>query len=78
MLIRVQGLVQGVGFRPFIYGLATELGLNGWVRNTSAEVEILLHGQKSTIENFLARLTKEAPPLARIDSINSEPIPPTE
>ena len=78
MLIRVQGLVQGVGFRPFVYGLATGLGLYGWVRNTSAEVEICLQGQASIIENFLVRLTKEAPPLARIDGISSEPILPAE
>ncbi|MCI5209303.1 MAG: carbamoyltransferase HypF, partial [Candidatus Electrothrix sp. ATG2] len=78
MLIRVQGLVQGVGFRPFVCGLATELGLSGWVRNTSAEVEIFLQGQESVREDFLARLSKEAPPLARIDGISSEPMPPTE
>ncbi|MGB5684250.1 MAG: acylphosphatase, partial [Candidatus Electrothrix sp.] len=72
MFIRVQGLVQGVGFRPFVSRLATEMGLSGWVRNTSAKVEILLQGQTSIIENFLTRLTKEAPPLARIDAISSE------
>jgi hydrogenase maturation protein HypF len=78
MLIRVQGLVQGVGFRPFVYGLATELRLNGWVRNTFAEVEIFLQGQEEVREDFLARLSKEAPPLARIDGISSEPAPPAE
>ncbi|MDU9050371.1 MAG: carbamoyltransferase HypF [Candidatus Electrothrix sp. Rat3] len=73
MLIRVQGLVQGVGFRPFVYSLATRLGLCGWVRNTSAEVEILLQGQASIIEDFLACLKKDAPSLARINSITTEP-----
>ncbi|MCI5126189.1 MAG: carbamoyltransferase HypF [Candidatus Electrothrix sp. AR5] len=73
MFIRVQGLVQGVGFRPFVYGLATRLHLCGWVRNTSAEVEILLQGPASVIENFQDCLKKEAPPLARIDAISTEP-----
>ncbi|CAK8720607.1 Carbamoyltransferase [Candidatus Electrothrix laxa] len=65
--------MQGVGFRPFVYGLATGLGLNGRVRNTSAGVEILLQGQSSIIEDFLDSLSKEAPPLARIDAVNTEP-----
>jgi hydrogenase maturation protein HypF len=73
MLIRVQGLVQGVGFRPFVCGLATRLGLCGWVRNTSAEVEILVQGQDAVIEHFLARLTKETPLLARLDAVIIEP-----
>ncbi|WPD22641.1 MAG: carbamoyltransferase HypF [Candidatus Electrothrix scaldis] len=73
MFVRVQGLVQGVGFRPFVYGLATNLGLCGWVRNTSAEVEILLQGQDEALEKFLACLQKDAPSLARIDAISTEP-----
>src|SRR3990172_7945099 len=68
--ISVTGVVQGVGFRPFIYGLATRLNLQGWVCNTSGGVEIEVQGQKSNIESFIHRLTAEAPPLARIDSIN--------
>lgn len=78
MLIRVQGLVQGVGFRPFVARLAIELGLNGWVRNTSAEVEIFLQGSGEITEDFLARLSTDAPPLARIDDISTEPAPPAE
>lgn len=73
MFVRVQGLVQAVGFRPFVYGLATDLGLCGWVRNTSAEVEILLQGQNGAIKDFLARLKQDAPALARIDAISTEP-----
>ncbi|MCW5203314.1 acylphosphatase, partial [Desulfobulbus sp. US4] len=72
MFIRVQGLVQGVGFRPFVYGLATRLHLYGWVRNTSTGVEIFLQGQASVIENFQDCLKKEAPPLARIDALTTE------
>ncbi|XCN73691.1 MAG: carbamoyltransferase HypF [Candidatus Electrothrix aestuarii] len=73
MFVRVQGLVQGVGFRPFVYGLATRLELCGWVRNTSAEVEILVQGQDDDLENFLAYLKNDAPSLARIHSITTEP-----
>ncbi|WLE96919.1 MAG: carbamoyltransferase HypF [Candidatus Electrothrix communis] len=78
MFIRVQGLVQGVGFRPFVYGLATRLHLCGWVRNTSAGVEIFLQGQTSIIEEFLACLRKKAPPLARIDALTTETDTPAE
>ncbi len=68
--ISVTGIVQGVGFRPFIYGLATRLNLHGWVCNTSGGVEIEVQGQKSKVESFIHILTTGAPPLARIDSIN--------
>lgn len=68
--INITGVVQGVGFRPFVYGLATGLGLRGWVGNTSGGVEIVVQGQKPEIDRFIHSLTTEAPPLARIDSIN--------
>ena len=68
--IHVTGIVQGVGFRPFVYGLATRLDLHGWVYNTSAGVEIEVQGQKSKVESFINSLSTEAPPLAKIDSIN--------
>ncbi|HJV92896.1 MAG TPA: carbamoyltransferase HypF, partial [Azonexus sp.] len=67
--IRVRGLVQGVGFRPYVWRLANELGLNGWVRNDGAGVSIAIGGDR--LAEFLARLPKEAPPLARIDGIES-------
>lgn len=67
--INITGVVQGVGFRPFVYGLATQLGLRGWVCNTSAGVEIVIQGQKSKVESFIHSLKAETPPLARIDSI---------
>jgi hydrogenase maturation protein HypF len=67
--IHVTGIVQGVGFRPFIYGLAVRLGLNGWVRNTSAGVDIQLDGTTDVIDFFVSSLKSELPPLARIDSL---------
>ncbi len=71
--VQVCGAVQGVGFRPFVYGLATELHLYGWVRNTSAGGEIVVQGQAEAIEQFLLRLRSEAPPLARLESITTQP-----
>jgi hydrogenase maturation protein HypF len=67
--IHVTGIVQGVGFRPFIYGLAVRLGLYGWVRNTSAGVDIQMDGTAEAIESFVSLLKSDLPPLARIDSM---------
>ncbi len=67
--IFVTGVVQGVGFRPFVYGLATRLALNGWVCNTSGGVEILVDGHAKSIEQFIHSLSAEKPSLAKIDSI---------
>lgn len=67
--ISVKGVVQGVGFRPFVYGLATRLNLHGWVCNTSGGVEILVQGPTSKIENFIHSLSSEAPALAKIDDV---------
>ena len=69
--IRVQGVVQGVGFRPFVYRLAREHNLNGWVRNTSGNVEILVEGHAASIDLFVNDLKTKAPPLARIESIKA-------
>ncbi|MCP5419820.1 MAG: carbamoyltransferase HypF [Gammaproteobacteria bacterium] len=63
--IRVQGRVQGVGFRPFIYRLAQRFGLTGWVQNLGGEVEIRLQGAPSALAAFQQALTAQAPPLAR-------------
>ncbi len=60
----VSGQVQGVGFRPFVYRLATDLGLTGWVRNTSGRVEILIQGEPKRMREFASRLVAQAPPLA--------------
>ena len=68
--IRVRGLVQGVGFRPYVWRLANELGLNGWVRNDGAGVTVAVDGEK--VPEFLARLPQEIPRLARIDAIEHE------
>jgi hydrogenase maturation protein HypF len=73
--ISVKGVVQGVGFRPFVYGLATRLNLHGWVCNTSGGVEILVDGQDGDVERFIRSLPLEKPALAEIDSIRVENAP---
>ncbi|HEX6736268.1 MAG TPA: acylphosphatase, partial [Azonexus sp.] len=65
--LRIRGLVQGVGFRPYVWRLANELGLDGWVRNDGDGVSLAIAGAR--LDEFLARLPREAPPLARIDAI---------
>ncbi len=70
----IQGIVQGVGFRPFIYKLATELHLRGFVLNNSAGVQIELEGQVQDIELFDERFIDELPPLAHIDNFEKHPI----
>jgi hydrogenase maturation protein HypF len=65
----VQGLVQGVGFRPFVYRLATELGLVGVVRNTAGRVEIRATGPRPDLDRFVERLVSDAPPRARVESV---------
>ncbi|MFN3337002.1 MAG: carbamoyltransferase HypF, partial [Thermomicrobium sp.] len=67
--IRVTGIVQGVGFRPFVYRLATTYGLSGWVANGEHGVEIVLEGNQAAIEAFLDELTTHPPPAARIDQV---------
>lgn len=74
--VSIQGIVQGVGFRPFVFGLADRLDLRGWVRNTSGGVEIELDGGQDALDEFLEALSHQAPPLARIDSVQSEICPP--
>jgi hydrogenase maturation protein HypF len=67
--IHITGVVQGVGFRPFVYGLATRYGLNGWVCNTSAGVDIEVDGASDVLAQFVDDLSTQAPPLAHIDSV---------
>lgn len=70
--IRVCGVVQGVGFRPFVYRVAMEERLAGFIGNDTDGVIIELEGPVSRIQSFLHRLTSETPPLARIDSVLTE------
>ena len=65
----VRGVVQGVGFRPFVWNLATGLGLSGSVCNTSGAVIIEVEGDRAALETFAARLRRDAPRLARIDAV---------
>ena len=74
--VRVTGAVQGVGFRPYVYRLAGELGLGGFVFNDPAGVVIEAEGAESAVGRLLARLAAEAPPLARLERVVSEPRPP--
>ncbi len=68
--ISVNGIVQGVGFRPFVYRLASENSLNGYVKNLGdAGVEIVVEGAWNDIENFINQLKLKAPPLARVEKI---------
>ena len=75
MRIKIAGIVQGVGFRPFVYGLARENGLGGFVLNTERGVHIEVEGDKRAVEAFLERLSS-APPMAVIDSIETQYLPP--
>ena len=74
--IRIQGIVQGVGFRPFVYGLALRFGLVGFVYNDSDGVTVEIEGRVADLTAFLRALRAEPPPLARIDAIASEQIAP--
>jgi hydrogenase maturation protein HypF len=73
--IHIRGVVQGVGFRPFVYNLAAELDLAGWVLNSSSGVEIEAVGSDDLLDEFVERLMSEAPPLARIEYISATTVP---
>lgn len=74
----MRGVVQGVGFRPFVYRLAQEEGLGGFIGNDTDGVTIEIEGTSERIESFLKRLRAEAPPLSRIDSVSSRSSPPKQ
>jgi hydrogenase maturation protein HypF len=76
MRITVRGVVQGVGFRPFVYTTAAGLGLAGSVRNDSSGAIIEVEGPDDDIGEFLDRLRHQAPPLAIIESVDTQDIPP--
>ena len=67
--VRVRGTVQGVGFRPFVHQLASELGLDGWVLNDADGVLAEVQGPDAAVQQFLQRLRADAPPLARVESV---------
>ena len=72
----VRGIVQGVGFRPFVYRLAQEHGLAGWVLNSTQGVVIEVEGEKDRIDRFLAGLTDSPPPQALIEGVETNFLPP--
>ena len=73
--IQVSGIVQGVGFRPYIYRLATDRNLGGNISNTPAGVTIEIQGPPDLVEDFVSRLPGEAPPLARITHVSVRDVP---
>jgi hydrogenase maturation protein HypF len=72
-MIEVRGLVQGVGFRPFVWRLAQKHGLSGWVRNRSGVVEIVAEGPEEALVRFSAALSDQAPPRARVEAVTWRP-----
>jgi hydrogenase maturation protein HypF len=73
---RVQGTVQGVGFRPFVYRLALEEGLAGYVRNDDQGVLLEVQGSAAAVDRFMSRLRGETPPLAVIDHVATDAVQP--
>ena len=74
--IEVTGVVQGVGYRPFVHRLATRHGLSGWVRNVAGTVEIHVEGDASHVAEFETALRDEAPPVSRIEALCVAATPP--
>ncbi|HJY96118.1 MAG TPA: carbamoyltransferase HypF, partial [Streptosporangiaceae bacterium] len=74
--IRVEGIVQGVGFRPYVYTLATGLGLGGFVGNDVDGVFVEVEGPSAAVTEFLRKLERDPPPLARIERVTARPITP--
>ncbi len=70
--ITVNGIVQGVGFRPFLHRLAEKYHTGGWVRNTSDGLEGVLEGARDDLEHFLAELKSSPPPMAQIETVHTE------
>src|SRR5580700_537966 len=68
--IHIRGIVQGVGFRPFVYNLALKLGLQGYVLNSSAGVTLEVEGDARELDYFVRCLKDDAPPLAKIESLD--------
>ncbi|MFE4971623.1 carbamoyltransferase HypF [Kitasatospora sp. NPDC056651] len=72
--VAVRGLVQGVGFRPFVHTLAGELGLAGSVTNTGEGVLVEVEGGRDALDAFCRRVAGDAPPLARVDAVEHTPL----
>ncbi|MBP6715192.1 MAG: acylphosphatase, partial [Aliarcobacter sp.] len=72
--IAITGVVQGVGFRPFVYNLALKYNIKGWVNNDEKGVNILLYAKEENIEKFINELKINPPVLAKINSMNIEKI----
>jgi hydrogenase maturation protein HypF len=75
--VRVEGVVQGVGFRPYVHGLARRLGLSGRVGNDTEGVLMEVEGAEPAVSEFLAALPAQAPPLAVIERVRTSPLVPT-
>lgn len=73
--LRVTGIVQGVGFRPYVWRLAQSLRLGGWVRNDGAGVDILVRGAPTAVEAFTRRLPAELPPRAQLRGLDWQDLP---
>src|SRR4051794_29655760 len=73
--IAISGTVQGVGFRPYVFGLASRLELRGFVRNDTGGVAIEVEGEIHRLDEFLELLSARPPPLARIDELCWKPQP---
>lgn len=71
--VEVRGVVQGVGFRPFVWRLADRFGVTGWVRNHNGVVEILAEGRDEDLDAFCGAISAEAPPLARVEDVRWSP-----
>jgi hydrogenase maturation protein HypF len=76
--ISITGVVQGVGFRPFVYNLAARMGLHGWVLNHSGGVDVEVEGPAGQLEDFITALRVEAPPLAYITNIDTTQVAPSD
>src|SRR5438105_10452834 len=73
---RVSGVVQGVGYRPFVYGLARRHGLGGFVLNDGSGVVVEAEGPAGALDEFARALVDQAPALARVESVTAEPAQP--
>lgn len=75
VLIHIHGIVQGVGFRPFIHKLVKERGLRGYIKNTSSGVELELEGERDELSGFIEDIPRRAPKLAVIEAMETEYLP---